>query len=180
MHSLLDKLKKDTLDVKVRRRSDRQRSRQRSTSVNTSQSYSLKTPDAISMQAKRLLHSIQGDNSSSLLVDTGSPRYDSQRVPDLRRPASASVTMGSTFRPFFEQETMESPGTIVPSLNVSSRLDNPRQNMLSIPKKSYSSQTISSSSLVTPARAVRVRKVSSKRPIFDHSLRSRGRRMSTR
>ncbi len=198
LHSLLDKLKKDTLDVKVRRRSDR-RTRQRSTSVSTAlqQSFSTNNNDSIYLKANKMLRNIQGENSSSLLVDgnLGSPTvFDfGHNVGGGRRRMSAASIVTSGFKPlFFEGDATESPMTAtVPhhlqplpeeTRTTIHRRHGPRPlSAIIIPKPSLSSQSQSSITAPTlaPARSVRVRKTS-KRPIFDHTLRSRARRMSTR
>jgi hypothetical protein len=202
LHSLLDKLKKDTLDVKVRRRSQQQRTRQRSTSVSMmQQSYSTQNIDVISLQAKRLLRSIQGEPSSSLLDSPGSPskfefghsasttthhhhHHHHHRLPDMRRRMSASVAIPPSFKTFFEQEAVvESPLNtstlgLPPSipeeqLGSSRRRQRPLSASIVFPQESLSSSTS------TTPKQVRIRKTS-KRPIFDHTLRTRARRMSTR
>lgn len=200
LHSLLDKLKKDTLDVKVRRRSDR-RNRQRSTSVSTTLQQSFSTTnnnDTIYLKANKMLRNIQGENSSSLLVDgggLGSPTlFDfGHNVGGGRRRRSAASIMTPGFRPLlFDGDTTESPMTATaPHLQplpeetrttVHRRHGNPRPlSAIIIPRPSLSSSSQSSSTAPTtaPARQVRVRKTS-KRPIFDHTLRVRARRMSTR
>lgn len=220
LHSLLDKLKKDTLDVKVRRRSDRSRARQRSTSVSTNlqQSFSTQQPtvDSIYLRANKMLRNIQGDNSSSLLIDGGSPTiFDFSHSPHPihsidhvhggRRRMSASVAVMPSFKPlYFDKDAVESPMTattplsslldpssVIPEETRSTLLGNRRRgrplSAIIIPKASLSSQSQSSTKSITPttatttttAKPVRVRKTS-KRPIFDHSLRVRARRMSTR
>ncbi|OBZ82301.1 Disheveled-associated activator of morphogenesis 1 [Choanephora cucurbitarum] len=216
LHSLLDKLKKDTLDVKVRRRSDR-RSRQRSTSISQQQlqqSFSTQQPniDSIYLKANKMLRNIQGENSTSLLVDGGaaSPTiFDFGHSHHLhntmdklhggRRRMSASVAIRPSFMPLlYDSEATDSPMLATPStslLNASNAIpEETKSTLLSarrharplsalvIPKPSMSSQSHSSNPTPTttaPARQVRIRKTS-KRPIFDHSLRIRARRMSTR
>lgn len=220
LHSLLDKLKKDTLDVKVRRRSDRQRNRQRSTSVSTAlqQSFSTQQPhhvDSIYLKANKMLRNIQGENSSSLLLEGGggsptifdfshSPHPMSSTFDHLhggRRRMSASVAMGGgpSFKPlFFDKDAVDSPMTAHPSYSVipeetkSTAIHHRRHarplSAIIVPKPSTSSQSQNSAhASTTPttllaaaaAKPVRVRKTS-KRPIFDHTLRVRARRMSTR
>lgn len=216
LHSLLDKLKKDTLDVKVRRRSDRQRNRQRSTSVSTTLQQSFSTQphhaDSIYLKANKMLRNIQGENSSSLLLDGGagsptifdfshSPHPISSTFDNMhggRRRMSASVAMGPSFRPlFFEKDAVESPMTahtpysVIPEETKSTAIHHRRHarplSAIIVPKPSLSSQSQNSAHATTPTtttslaatKPVRVRKTS-KRPIFDHSLRVRARRMSTR
>jgi hypothetical protein len=208
LHSLLDKLKKDTLDVKVRRRSDR-RTRQRSTSVSTTLQQSFSTAnnggnvDSIYYKANKMLRNIQGENSSSLLVDgsLGSPTLF--EFNHGRRRMSAASVVAPGFRPlFFDGDlTTESPMTAttpsassllhaLPEETSTSTTINRRHarplSAIIIPKQSTSSQSQSSTNLTTPttatapaARTVRIRKTS-KRPILDHTLRTRARRMSTR
>lgn len=204
LHSLLDKLKKDTLDVKVRRRSDR-RSRQRSTSVSTALQQSFSTannPDSIYLKANKMLRNIQGENSSSLLVDgnLASPTlFEFNTGPGTRRRMSAASIVAPGFKPlFFDSDATESPMTatgpssssLLHALPEETRRINRRHgprplSAIIIPQASLSSQSQSSTHLTTPttatapARTVRVRKTS-KRPIFDHTLRVRARRMSTR
>jgi uncharacterized membrane-anchored protein YhcB (DUF1043 family) len=220
LHSLLDKLKKDTLDVKVRRRTDRSRARQRSTSVSTNlqQSFSTQQPnvDPIYLRANKMLRTIQGENSTSLLADTGSPTiFDFGHSPHAmhtidhkhggRRRMSASVAIMPSFKPlYFDKEAVDSPMTattpstslldpssVIPEETQSTMLGSRRRrrplSAIIIPKASLSSQSQTSTNSTTPtatttaaaAKPVRVRKTS-KRPIFDHSLRVRTRRMSTR
>ncbi|KAI9478300.1 MAG: hypothetical protein EXX96DRAFT_570335 [Benjaminiella poitrasii] len=202
LHSLLDKLKKDTLDVKSRRRSDRQRSRQRSTSVSASL-YSQPNMDSLYSRANKMLRNIQGENSSTLLLDGPHPTSTVDGFYHNKRRMSASVAMKSSFKPmFFEADLMsESPmaATATTSfLNVSSPIPEITKasihtgskrhgggrplSAIIIPKTSLSSQSLSSTiNLITPTvtRHVRVRKTST-RPVFDHTLRVRARRMSTR
>lgn len=204
LHSLLDKLKKDTLDVKVRRRSDR-RSRQRSTSVSTALQQSFSTannPDSIYLKANKMLRNIQGENSSSLLLDSnlGSPTlFEFNNGPAVRRRMSAASVIAPGFKPlFFDADPSESPMTatapstssLLHALPEETRRPSRRHgarplSAIIIPQPSLSSQSQSSTHLTTPTtataptRTVRVRKTS-KRPIFDHTLRVRARRMSTR
>lgn len=218
LHSLLDKLKKDTLDVKVRRRSDRQRNRHRSTSVSTALQQSFSTTqqpphnaDSIYLKANKMLRNIQGENSSSLLLEGGgsptifdfshSPHPMSSTFDHLhggRRRMSASVALGGpSFKPlFFDKDAVDSPMTAHPSYSVipeetkSTAIHHRRHarplSAIIVPKPSTSSQSQNSTHATTPttllaaaAKPVRVRKTS-KRPIFDHTLRVRARRMSTR
>lgn len=210
LHSLLDKLKKDTLDVKVRRRSDR-RTRQRSTSVSTTlqQSFSTtnnngKNVDSIYLKANKMLRNIQGENSSSLLVDSGLSSPTQFQFNHGRRRMSAASVVAPGFKPlFFDGDlTTESPMTattpsassLLQALPEETRSTMGRRHArplsaIIIPKQSTSSQSNTSPtppttatlppSTLTAARSVRVRKTS-KRPIFDHTLRTRARRMSTR
>lgn len=201
LHSLLDKLKKDTLDVKVRRRSDR-RTRQRSTSVSTTLQQSFSTTnnaDSIYLKANKMLRNIQGENGSPSSADGLGPSLASPTLFEFsngvgaRRRRSAASIMVPSFKPtlFFDAETSESPLTAtastllhaLPEEGISSRRRRARPlSAIIIPKPSLSSQSQSSTTpttLNTPGRTVRVRKTS-KRPIFDHTLRSRARRMSTR
>ena len=197
LHSLLDKLKKDTLDVKVRRRSDR-RTRQRSTSVSTALQQSFSTTnnnDSIYNKANKMLRNIQGENSSSLLVDGAgvSPTlFDFGHTnAHTRRRRSAASIYAPGFKPlFFDGGASESPMTgtlphLQPLPEETRTTINRRHRPLSliVPKASLSSQSQSSITTPTattvPTRTVRVRKTS-KRPLFDHSLRTRARRMSTR
>lgn len=202
LHSLLDKLKKDTLDVKVRRRSDR-RTRQRSTSVSTTLQQSFSTAnnaDSIYLKANKMLRNIQGENNSSLAVDgsLASPTlFEFSTGAGARRRMSAASVIAPGFKPlFFDGDTTESPMTAtapsassllhaLPEEGSRRRRARPLSAII-IPKASLSSQSQSSTHLTTPTtaiapgRTVRVRKTS-KRPIFvDHSLRTRTRRMSTR
>jgi hypothetical protein len=210
LHSLLDKLKKDTLDVKVRRRSDRSRARQRSTSVSThlQQSFSTQQPnlESIYQRANNMLLNIQGEKSTSLSVDNGgSPTiydFSQSHFHGGRRRMSASVAVIPSFKAlYFDKETVESPMTattpstslldpssVIPEETYSTMLRGRRRgrplSAIIIPKASLSSQSQSSIKPTTPttvptAKSVRTRKTS-KRPIFDHPLRTRTRRMSTR
>lgn len=221
LHSLLDKLKKDTLDVKVRRRSDRQRNRQRSTSVSTTLQQSFSTQphnaDSIYLKANKMLRNIQGENSSSLLLEggNGSPTifdfsHSPHPIPSTldslhggRRRMSASVAVMSSFKPlFFDKDAVESPMTantpypmmtssVIPEETRSTALHHRRHarplSAIIVPKASSSTQSQTSTHGTTPTTAtslaanksVRVRKTS-KRPLFDHTLRVRARRMSTR
>lgn len=201
LHSLLDKLKKDTLDVKVRRRSDR-RTRQRSTSVSTTLQQSFSTTnnaDSIYLKANKMLRNIQGENGSPASADAAlggglaSPTlFEFNTSAAARRRRSAASIMAPAFKSsFFDGDTTESPITTsastllhaLPEEGISSRRRRARPlSAIIIPKPSLSSQSQSSTTpttLNTPNRTVRVRKTS-KRPIFDHTLRTRARRMSTR
>lgn len=193
LYSLLDKLKKDTLDVKTRRRSQRQR--QRSTSVSIQPSFSTQNVDPIYMRANKMLRSIQAEASSSLLdinsSNTTPFEYNQNHrllVPDGRRRMSASVlhvTPGLK-QVFLDKDTTESPITASASTFPGENSLRHRRHAarplsaIVIPEASSSTASLSTAPPTTTAtRHVRVRKTST-RPIFDHTLRVRARRMSTR
>ncbi|KAI8972343.1 hypothetical protein BDB01DRAFT_810325 [Pilobolus umbonatus] len=164
LHSLLDKLKKDTLEVKVRRKGDRHR--QRSISVSAHQNV-----DSIYLTANKMLRSIQNDTSSPILCDSPiNSAFDaaSASFNSTRRRMSASVAMVSSYKPLYEEDHVST----IPEERT--RRSARPVSAIIIPKQSTSSQSIT-----TPTRPVRVRKTS-KRPIFDHTLRSRARRLSAR
>lgn len=203
LHSLLDKLKKDTLDVKARRRSQRQRQRSTSVSTTLQQSYSTQNVDPIYQRANKMLRSIQAEASSSLLdapstttstlVDFNHSVSNRMILPDGgRRRMSASVLHVSPgFRPIFaDKDTTDSPMSatapsstlLIPNVQDSTSSLRSRRHArplsaIIIPESTTSSQSLTTAPATT--RHVRVRKTST-RPVFDHTLRVRARRMSTK
>lgn len=178
LHSLLDKLKKDTLDVKTRRRSQRQR--QRSTSVSIIQPSFSTTVDPIYMRANKMLRSIQTEPSSSLLDDPRLMVNERRLNPTVggRRMSTSVLHINPTFKPvLMDRETAESPVSGLHENTIRHRRHARPLSAIIIPEVSSSSQSLSTAPV--PTRHVRVRKTST-RPIFDHSLRNRARRMSTR
>lgn len=178
LHSLLDKLKKDTLDVKARRRG--QRNRQRSTSSNIhSVQHSFSTqhthPDSTYAQANRMLFNIQNENT--LLEGQGF--FDYGQIQGRRKSTPSIPTRSLLFdAAATASSALLDDSSIIPEeSNIRSSSD------IIIPTFSTSTQSRSSvhltPSITTTTRPVRVRKTS-KRPIFDYTLRVRSKRTTTR
>lgn len=154
LHCLLDKLKKDTVG----------RKRGRHRSVTSSIPLSSQNPsDSTYAKANRMLSNIQTENRSFI------EEQKSAAAMDERRKSSPSI-----------------PTTHYNELLLNAEEDKPiteevrSSSDIVMPTTSHSTRSFHlTPSMTTATKPVRVRKTS-KRPIFDHNLRVRGRRTSIR